>query len=123
MNRWTMTSTLGILVLLAVGASRLIGGEDAPAGYRVAKVEMGSIVSTVSASGSLKPTVSAFVTAQGPGQIKEVLVALNDEVQPGQVVARLDPDAAAARLDTALAELEVARHGVEIARRQVERAL
>src|SRR6185436_15665319 len=54
---------------------------------------------------------------------KEVLVALNDEVKNGQVVARLDADAAEARLDTALAELEVARHGVEIAHRQVDRAL
>ena len=113
---------VGVAVLVLTGYV-VLGARDTPVAYRFGKVEVGSVVSAVSASGTLKPTTSAVVSSQTVGQVKEVLVDVDDVVDAGQVLARLDADSVQARLDTALADLEVARQGVEIARGQVDRAL
>ena len=123
MDRPVIASILGLLAILAVAGYALLGRGERTVEYRFGKVDVGSIVSTVSASGTLKPATSAVVSSQVAGQAKEVLVDVNEEVKAGQVLARLDPDAAQARLETALADLEVARQGIEIARGQVDRAL
>lgn len=123
MKRSVIASIAGVLALLGVAGYVLVGGDEAPIVYRLGKVEIGAIVSTVSASGTLKPATNVVVSSQAAGQVKEVLVDVNDEVKAGQALARLDPDSTQARLDTALADLEVARQGVEIARAQVDRAL
>jgi HlyD family secretion protein len=123
MNRSLIASIVGVPAILGVVGYAFFGGDDARVVYRLGAVEAGPIVATVSASGTLKPAVSAVVSSQAAGQVKEVLVDVNDEVSAGQVLARLDPDSVQAKLDTAQADLEVARQGVEIARGQVDRAL
>jgi HlyD family secretion protein len=123
MKRSVIASIVGVLAVLGIAAYVLLGGDDAPVVYRLGKVDVGSIVSTVSASGTIKPATSAVVSSQAAGQVKEVLADVNEEVTAGQVLARLDPDSAQARLDIALADLEVARQGVEVARGQVDHAL
>jgi HlyD family secretion protein len=123
MKRSVIASIVGVPAVLGVAGYVLFGGDDARVVYRLGKVEVGSVVSTVSASGTLKPATSAVVSSQAAGQVKELLVDVNDEVAAGQVLARLDPDSAQAKLDTASADLDVARQGVEIARGQVDRAL
>jgi HlyD family secretion protein len=122
MTRSTVASVVGVAGLVCVAASVFGRAEEAPSAYRFASVEPGSIVSAVSASGTLECVSAAFVTAQTPGQVKEISAAVNDEVKAGQVLVRLDSDSAQARLDTALADLEVARRGVDIASRQLDRA-
>ncbi len=90
--------------------------------FRFAKVEQGSIVSTVSSSGTLSPVITVVVGSQVSGQIKEILVDFNSEVREGQVIARIDPESFEARLRQAEAELAVARADVAIQKAAVERA-
>src|SRR5262249_39338352 len=110
-------SIVGVLLTLAAARFVLFGGGQTRPAYLLGKVERGSIISTVRASGTLKPATSAVVSSQVVGQVNEVLVDVNEPVKAGQVLARLDSDSAQARLDTARADLEVARQGTEIARR------
>jgi HlyD family secretion protein len=101
----------GALAVLAVGAG-LYGGWGARGGapeYRLARVERGSIVSTVSATGTVNPVVSVQVGSQVSGQIKEIYVDFNSPVKKGQVIARIDPDTFALRVNQAMADLESAR--------------
>jgi len=101
----------GALAVLAAGAG-LYGWWSAGGGapeYRLAKVERGSIVSTVSATGTVNPVVSVQVGSQVSGQIKEIYVDFNSPVKKGQVIARIDPDTFALRVNQAMADLESAR--------------
>ena len=102
---------IGLLVLLAgAGVSYAIWGSLRPApGYRYAGVERGTITSTVSATGTLTPVVSVQVGSQISGQIKELYADYNSPVKKGQLIAQIDPDSVALRVNQAMADLEAAR--------------
>jgi HlyD family secretion protein len=93
-------------------------GTSAPA-YRLAKVERGAISSVVSATGTLNPVVSVQVGSQISGQIKEIYVDFNSTVKKGQVIARIDPDTFALRVNQAMADVESARATVMTQRANV----
>lgn len=78
--------TLGLLV--ALGAAAGCGGE--PALPPTGRVERGTVVTKVSASGSLSAIREQNLGFAKGGQLKEVMVKVGDRVQPGQVLARQD---------------------------------
>lgn len=77
--------------------------------FRLAAIERGNIVATVSSTGTLNPVVSVQVGSQVSGQIKEIFVDYNSVVKKGDVIARIDPDSFALRVNQAMADLEAAR--------------
>lgn len=87
--------------------------------YRLVKVERGAISSVVSATGTLNPVVSVQVGSQISGQIKEIYVDFNSAVKKGQVIARIDPDTFALRVNQAMADVESARATVMTQRANV----
>jgi HlyD family secretion protein len=89
--------------------------------YRLARVERGPIISTVSSTGTLTPVTTVQVGSQVSGQIKELSADFNSEVHEGQVIARIDPENFETRVRQADAELIVAHANVAIQRADVER--
>lgn len=89
--------------------------------YRLAAVDRGNIVRTVSASGTLNAVVTVRVGSQVSGQIKELLANYNSPVIAGQVIARIDPENLEARVRQAEAELQVAKANVAIQKAAVLR--
>jgi HlyD family secretion protein len=89
--------------------------------YRLAKVERGPIVASVSATGTINPVTTVIVGSQLSGQVVELLADFNDRVSAGQVVARLNADQIRARLDAARAELEGARASQLVQTAQIDR--
>ena len=77
--------------------------------YKLAAVKRGSIVSTVTASGTLNPVTTVIVGSQLSGQIVEILASYNDRVSSGQILARLNSDQIRFRRDAAQADLAQAR--------------
>jgi len=79
------------LVAVALLAWRWIGrdGAEAP-GYVTQPVTRGSLVVTVTATGTLEPTNQVDVGSELSGTIARVLVDYNDRVTRGQVLALLD---------------------------------
>ena len=55
--------------------------------YRSAKIERGSLLATVSASGAVNPVTQVSVGTQVSGQIKDLLVDFNSEVKAGQLLS------------------------------------
>src|SRR6266511_4101477 len=100
----------------------LFGRGESEITYRLAPVETGPIVSLVSAAGTVELGESVPVTAQAAGEVTEVVVDFNAQVKAGDVLARLDPATAVARLDMARADLNVARGAIDIAESQIELA-
>jgi len=85
------------------------GARNAGPGYRFGKVERGAITAAVSATGTVNPVTAVQVGSQVSGQIKEITVDFNSEVKKGQVIARIDPESFALRVNQAMADLEAAR--------------
>ena len=106
-------------ILMIAGAAIALGvagaaywyfsGKQAPQGFRLGKIERGNLVAAVSATGTLNPVVSVQVGSQVSGQIKEIFVDYNSAVKKGDVIARIDPESFALRVNQAAADLEAGR--------------
>ncbi|HET91332.1 MAG TPA: biotin/lipoyl-binding protein [Chloroflexi bacterium] len=92
---------------------------------RSATVERGSLLVTVSASGSIQPLRRVNLTFDTPGRVAEVLVDVGEMVRAGDVLARLDSrrlllqveqaQAALASAEARLAQLQAAVLPEEVA--------
>lgn len=79
-------TALGLVAVL--GAAAGCGGEPPPP--PTGRVERGTVVTKVSASGSLAAIKELNLGFPKGGQLKEVLVKVGDRVNPGQILARTD---------------------------------
>jgi len=106
-----------LVVGLAIAGYVFFNGErKAPVRYRTAVVERGSIVSVVTATGSINPVVSVQVGTQVSGMIKSLHADFNSVVKAGDIVATIDPEPFRARRDQAASNLEMAKANVARAR-------
>ena len=87
--------------------------------YKTAKVEVGSIESKISATGTVNAVVTVQVGSQVSGTIKELYVDFNSEVKKGQIIAVLDQKTFKAHRDQAKANLINAKANVEKANADV----
>jgi HlyD family secretion protein len=78
-------------------------------GYRLATLDRGPIVSTVTATGTINPITTVIVGSQLSGQLVEILADFNDKVTAGQILARLNSDQIRFKRDAARADLDQAR--------------
>ena len=121
MKRWI--GIVAAAVLVAAGGAAwyyLEAGEPTPS-YRLAKIERGAIVSTVSATGTVNAVTTVQVGSQLSGQIKELYADFNTKVKAEQPLARLDTDTIEARLLQARADLDSARAAQVMQAAQVEK--
>ena len=117
---------VAVAVVVAVGAAAAWllrpGGEAGDVAYRLAEIERGSLIESVSSTGRLGALGEVELTSQVSGQVLQVLVDFNDPVSAGQVLARLDPEMFEARAAQAQADLAMARANLESDRAAVARA-
>lgn len=78
--------------------------EAAAVRYETARTERGTLVVTVSATGTLKPVNEVEVGSEVSGTLKTVEADYNDRVKVGQVLARIDTS----KLEAEVSELEAA---------------
>ncbi|MCO5171531.1 MAG: efflux RND transporter periplasmic adaptor subunit [Planctomycetes bacterium] len=116
-----------VVVLLALGGgawwwSAGGGAAEAAPALRAAEVVRGTVVETVSTTGTLQAVTTVEVGTQVTGVLQEILVDYNSRVRRGEVIARLDPDVLEARLAQEQASLLAAQATVERARVGLEEA-
>lgn len=119
-----------LTVGLAIAGYVFFNGErKVPVRYRTAPIERGSVISLVTATGTINPVVSVQVGTQVSGMIKSLHADFNSVVKTGDIVAVIDPEPFKARRDQAASNLEMARANVARARtelaqrkREVDRA-
>ena len=87
-----------------------------------AAVERGDLIVTASATGVLEPIRKVEVTSKASGEILRLYVDIGDQVEPGALLAEVDPRDVRNAADQANADIEVARARIDITRRQVERS-
>ncbi|MCK8517339.1 efflux RND transporter periplasmic adaptor subunit [Methylonatrum kenyense] len=84
-------------------------GGQRPVAVQTAPVERGGITGWAIFTGSLSPAAQFDVAARTAGRLDELLVDIGDEVEQGQLIARLDDEEEVQQLEQARAELAVAR--------------
>lgn len=81
-----------IPLLLVAGVAAFFYFKRTPeVSYKTAKVERGTIVSTVSATGNLSAVITVQVGTQVSGTIQKLYVDYNSRVKKGQTIAEIDP--------------------------------
>ena len=95
----------GALLLAGLGTGGYVylnGDQKAPARYKTAKIERGTVTQTVTATGTINPVITVQVGSQVSGLIKALYADFNSVVKAGQVVAQVDP----APFKTAVTQME-----------------
>jgi HlyD family secretion protein len=90
-KRWIIAGALLAVVLSAAGYAYWSGGQRPPVKYKTAKIERGSILQVVTATGTVNPVQTVQVGSQVSGIVTHLYADFNSEVKEGQLVARIDP--------------------------------
>lgn len=113
--------------ILAAGVYLYLKSTPKPS-YRMGKVERGTILSTVTATGTLNAVITVQVGTQVSGTIQKLFVDYNSVVKKGQPIAQIDPSIFTSQVQqsggsyqSALANLAKARATLVDARRTMER--
>ncbi len=104
------------IALIAAAAVAVYAGyekKNHPVKYRTARVERGTIKSTITATGAVNPVKSVMVGTQVSGTIKSIMVDFNSSVKKGEMLAEIDPTQFEAQVEQARANLLSARANVE----------
>ncbi|MFF0218620.1 efflux RND transporter periplasmic adaptor subunit [Streptomyces vinaceus] len=108
-----INSVLGVAVLAGAGGAYAAvtsdGGGPARGGARTVAVTKGTVLATVSGSGSLSSPSDAGVNFSTGGRLTEVDVKPGDKVTKGQLLGKVDPTSATETLTQARASLTAAQ--------------
>jgi HlyD family secretion protein len=108
----------GLVWWLAVPREPAVG----PDAYELAAVEVGTLSEVVSATGVVQPREVFTVGTERGGKVVAVLADFNQEVEEGDVLARLDDAPARDRLTQAELAVQAARAGLHVALSQRDTA-
>lgn len=90
--------------------------------FETSKVSKGSIVNTVTATGTLEAITSVIVGTQVSGIVEKLYVDFNSQVKKGQVLAELDKTALRSSVEQSQATLDNAKAEVEYQASTFERS-
>ena len=116
MRSWGAALLVPIVVACGTGEA-----EDAPS-LQTAEVVHGNLMITAEATGNVEPIRAVEVTSKASGEVLRLYVDVGDEVEPGALLAEVDPRDVRNAFDQAEADLEVARARLEISQAQLQRS-
>jgi len=111
-----------ILVLFIAGGcvfgyTKLTAQKSSQPQYQTVIAEKGTLIISVTGSGQVSTANSASITTQATGVVSEVYVQDGDEVQSGDVIAKIDPDMVGRQNEAqALASYQSAKNNLESAK-------
>jgi HlyD family secretion protein len=114
---------IGVVILIAAaGLTWLLLRKKKSVQYRTAKVERGTLVQTVRATGVVQPVKLVQVGTQVNGPVKKLYVDYNNLVKEGDLVAQIDPTVYEAQLARDEANLKQSSASVEQAKAKLLQA-
>lgn len=107
---WVLLLGLSLLALAAhQGYQRFAAASPSAPALQTARVQMGSLVSTVTTMGSVVITRQAKLSFPAAGRLTELNVVVGSSVKAGQPLARVDPEPLQSKLISAESSLKVAQ--------------
>ncbi|HNC98183.1 MAG TPA: efflux RND transporter periplasmic adaptor subunit, partial [Myxococcota bacterium] len=107
--RTLLLFSLPVLALLGVGIWWVTRQESPSWTWKTATLDRTDVRSLVTATGNVEAVTTVQVGTQVSGIVAERLVDFNDQVQKGQLLARIDPALSRADVEAAEARLASAR--------------
>lgn len=122
MIRWVgRGAAMGLLPLAVACSDTGEAADDAPA-IQTFVVERGMLSVSAEATGEIEPLRSVEVTSKASGEILRLYVDVGDRVEPGALLAEVDPRDVRNGYNQAVADLEVAHARMDIAEAQLARS-
>lgn len=114
---------LAILLVLILGLAFIFSTStpQKAAQPRTHLIEKGSIINTVTATGTVEPIDQVEVGTQVSGVIEEIFTDYNERVEKGQLIARIDESTLRARLLQARASLASAENELDYQQKNYDR--
>lgn len=124
MKRFLIPAVIAIALLAAAIFGWQAFGTRNGNGLQIetAAIESRDLSRRVASTGSIAPLITVEVGSQLSGQILELMADFNDEVEAGQIIARIDPQTFETRVREAQASLEVAQAQVAVSQANLTRA-
>lgn len=114
-----ITVVVSVLLLFLIIGAILATRRDVPEVTTVKVIRRSKLVSTVTASGEVRPIQFINLTSEVQGRIQEIYVKEGDYVKKGQPLVKLDPTQLEYSTDAQLASLQAAQAEAQAARSQV----
>ncbi len=87
-----ITAIVVIFVVLIIGKEQGWIGQEFQTKVLAEKAELRTITESITANGKIKPQVEIKISSDVSGEILELLIQEGQEVQQGQILARIQPD-------------------------------
>lgn len=110
-----LVSGLALLAGTGIWYAKQRAADQPEQRYKLATIEKGDVVQTVSANGTLNPVVLVSVGTQVSGTVKKLYVDFNDKVKAGQPLLELDDALLAAQVRQSEANFANVSAAVELA--------
>ena len=113
---------VAVVVALIIAYNLLSGGKkEEKVSFDTAKVEMGNIQTSITATGTIEPVTSVTVGTQVSGIVSRLYVDYNSVVKKGQVIAELDRTNLISELNAQKASLASAQSSLNYQQSNYER--
>ncbi|MBR5393192.1 MAG: efflux RND transporter periplasmic adaptor subunit [Prevotella sp.] len=113
---------IGVIAVIAILYFLLSGGKkEEKVSFDTAKVEMGNIQTSITATGTIEPVTSVTVGTQVSGIVSKLYVDYNSVVRKGQVIAELDRTNLISELNAQKASLASAQSSLNYQQSNFER--
>ena len=124
-RRFVVSGGLGLAVVAValLAMSSVYSTASAKATVRTSTVQLGTVASTVSATGNVAPAAALSLNFQVSGQLTAIMVKPGDQVVAGQALAKIDDTQTQAALASAQAALTAAQANLANAQQPVSPAV
>ena len=125
MKKWAVGIVLVVIGICAIGIGAYVIRNDSAVGpidYTFGTVATGDIESVVVATGAIEPLNTYVVGSELSGQVSDIFVDFNDQVEAGQLLAIIDPRSLEARVTQQEADVEVATANISSREAELSRA-
>ena len=113
---------IGVIAVIAILYFLLSGGKkEEKVSFDTAKVELGNIQTSITATGTIEPVTSVTVGTQVSGIVSKLYVDYNSVVKKGQVIAELDRTNLISELNAQKASLASAQSSLNYQQSNFER--
>ena len=113
---------VAVVIALIIAYNLLSGGKkEEKVSFDTAKVEMGNIQTSITATGTIEPVTSVTVGTQVSGIVSHLYVDYNSVVKKGQVIAELDRTNLISELNAQKASLDSAQSSLNYQQSNYER--
>lgn len=106
----------GVVLALGFGLIQILGGGDGATEVRVEEIQTRDLVSTITATGNVRPRRQVNISSDVMGRVVQLNVEEGDEVERGTLLLRIDPSAIQAQVSRARAAQAQAQAQVAQAR-------